>query len=341
MPIPKEVAMLKKNPIQNATFCGQRLNMFWILPVVLFLLGPSPIASDLRAAENLKGTVKIDGSSTVFPITEAVSEDFQKLHRDVKITVGMSGTGGGFKKFIAGEIDITNASRPMKPEESTKALERKLEFFELPVAYDGLTVVVNPRNQFVKSLTVDQLRKLWEPGSKIKTWKELDSSWPDQAIKLYGPGADSGTFDYFTEAVMGKSRASRSDYTSSEDDNVLVNGVAGDLNALGYFGHAYYIENSSKLRPVPIDAQKGKGPVDPTEANILNHDYFLSRPLFIVVSKKSTERPEVDAYVKFYLANGSEMAKSVGYVPLPKNVEDRVNKVYKDRIVGSWKHEPL
>jgi phosphate transport system substrate-binding protein len=304
-----------------------------IIPVLMML------DSAKTFSQELKGTVKIDGSSTVFPITEAVSEDFQKLHKGVKITVGMSGTGGGFKKFISGEIDITNASRPMKEEELKKAQEKKIEFMELPVAYDGLTVVVNPKNEFVKSMTRDQLKKLWEPGSKIKTWKDLDPSWPEKTIKLYGPGADSGTFDFFTETVVGKAKASRADYTSSEDDNVLVNGVAGDINALGYFGYAYYIENSSKLKSVPIDGQKGKGPIGPTEASILNHEYDLSRPLFIVVSKKSADRPEVDAYVSYYLMNGAELAKAVGYVPLPKDISEKVNKAYKERAVGSWKHE--
>ena len=305
-----------------------------------FLLATGWHGGPSTHAATLKGAVRIDGSSTVFPITEAVSEEFQKLNREVKVTVGMSGTGGGLKKIAAGEIDIANASRPVKGEEALKIKEKGIEYLELPVAYDGLTVVVNPKNNFVKSLSLEQLKKLWEPGSKVKTWKDLDPSWPDQTIKLYGPGADSGTFDYFTEAVMGKAKASRADYTSSEDDNVLVNGVSGDVNALGYFGYAYFFENVSKLRAVAIENKKGQGAVEPTEASIIKNEYPLSRPLFIIINKKATERQEVDAYIQFYIAQAADMAKAVGYVPLPKDIAEKAHQVYRERIVGPWKHEP-
>ncbi len=292
------------------------------------------VAPKLWAAE-LSGTIKVDGSSTVFPITEAVSEEFQKAHPKVRVTVGMSGTGGGLKKFSVGEIDIADASRPVTAPEAKKAAENKIELIELPVAYDGLSVVVNPKNEFVKSMTFDQLKKLWEPGSKVKTWKDLNPSWPDQAIKLYGPGADSGTFEFFTEVIMGKARASRSDYTSSEDDNVLVNGVAGDANAIGYFGYSYYISNVKKLKAVAID--HGKGAVLPSDETVTNHTYPLARPLFIVVNKAAANRPEVDAYVNFYLAQSTALAKAVGYVGLPKETSEAALSIYKNRTVGNWK----
>lgn len=312
------------------------MNKFEKLKKFIFLTMCFAVAAPQKTmAAGLTGAIKIDGSSTVFPITEAVSEEFQKSNPKVKVTVGMSGTGGGLKKFTAGEIDVADASRPVKDEEAKKAGENKIEFMELPVAFDGLTVVVNQKNDFVKSLTFEQLKKLWEPNSKVKTWKDLDPSWPDRAIKLYGPGADSGTFEYFTEVVIGKAKASRSDYTSSEDDNVLVNGVNGDVNALGYFGYSYFVSNTKKLKAVGLDI--GKGPVFPSDDTVTSHTYPLSRPLFIVVNKASTNRPEVDAYVQFYLAQSAALAKSVGFTALPKDMSDMALKIYKDRTIGSWK----
>lgn len=293
------------------------------------------IASTAFAAgAPLQGTVKIDGSSTVFPITEAVAEEFQKSNPKVRVTAGVSGTGGGFKKFVSGEIDINDASRTIKPDEVAKAKENKVEFIELPVAFDGLSVVVNPKNTWVKSLTIAQLKAIWSPDSKVKSWKDVDPAFPDKPIKLYGPGADSGTFDYFTEEVVGKAKSSRSDFTASEDDNVLVKGIAGEEGALGYFGYAYYVANKGKIKHVAID--KGQGAVEADDATIESGKYPLSRPLFIVVSKKSAERPEVDAFVKFYLSNAKDVVKSVGYTQLPAKMTEDSLKRYTERKTGPW-----
>lgn len=264
----------------------------------------------------LSGTVHIDGSSTVFPITEAVAEEFQKVHRNVRVTVGISGTGGGFKKFCIGETDINDASRPIKVTEKAKAAENGITFVELPVAFDGISVLVNPKNDWVDYLTVEELKMIWQPGSTVQKWSDVRPDWPDRPIKLYGPGMDSGTFDYFTKAINGKEQACRPDFTASEDDNVLVQGIAGDQNALGFFGYAYYAENRSILKAVPIDT--GKGPIGPSEITINDGTYKpLSRPIFIYVSKRSAQRPEVDEFVKFYLQNAPVLTKEVGYVPLP------------------------
>jgi phosphate transport system substrate-binding protein len=263
----------------------------------------------------VKGTVKVDGSSTVFPITEAVAEEFGKEHRKVRVTVGVSGTGGGFKKFTSGEIDINDASRRIKDKEIKKAKENGVKYLELPVAYDGISIVVNPKNTWVDHLTRAELKKIWEPGSTVKTWKDVRPNWPDRKIKLYGPGTDSGTFDYFTEAINGKSHVSRSDFTKSEDDNVLVQGIGGDLDSLGFFGFAYYVENKKRVRAVAID--DGKGPVMPTLVTINNGTYSpLSRPVFIYVNATGAKKAQVGAFVKYYLNNGPELVKEVGYVPL-------------------------
>lgn len=263
--------------------------------------------------------IKIDGSSTVFPVTEAVSEEFQKAKKgSVKVTVGISGTGGGFKKFCRDEIDIADASRPILKKEMDACKEAGVQYIELPVAYDALTVVVHPKNDWAKTMTVAELKKIWEPGAqgKVMKWNQVNAKWPDAPITLYGPGADSGTFDYFTEAVNGKSKASRGDFTASEDDNVLVQGVARDRNALGYFGFAYYIENKNKLQAVKVDG--GKGPVMPSPASVEDGSYSpLSRPIFIYVSAKALKKPEVREYVEFYLKNAPSLVKEVKYVPLP------------------------
>lgn len=272
-------------------------------------------------AGSLKGTIRVDGSSTVFPITEAVAEEFGKAHRRARVTVGVSGTGGGFKKFCAGEIDINDASRPIKSSEIKLAKKNGIEYFELPVAYDGISIVINPKNTWVDHLTVGELKMIWEPGSQVKTWKDIRADWPDRKIRLYGPGTDSGTFDYFTEAINGKSHASRSDYTKSEDDNVLVQGVSGDRDSLGYFGFAYYSENKNKLKIVPI--KNKTDPVAPSLKTINDGSYSpLSRPIFIYVSEKSVARPEVAAFVEFYLKNADKLSEEVGYVPLPKSHYD-------------------
>ncbi len=273
-------------------------------------------------------TVTVDGSSTVYPITEAVAEEFQKENKGIRVTVGISGTGGGFKKFYGGEIDITGASRPMKKIEQEECAKNGIEFIELPVAYDGLAVVVNPQNDWCKSMTVAELKKLWAPEAqgKITKWSQIRAGWPDENIRLYGAGVDSGTYDYFTEAIVGKEHSSRGDFTASEDDNVLVQGIAGDKYALGFFGLAYYEENKDKLKLVAID--NGKGAVYPSLETVKNGTYQpLSRPLFVYVRKDALEKkPEVKAFVEFYLKHAGKLSKQVGYIPLPENVYALVEK---------------
>ncbi|WP_218109967.1 PstS family phosphate ABC transporter substrate-binding protein [Oligoflexus tunisiensis] len=277
--------------------------------------------------KNLKGDVKLDGSSTVFPIAEAAAEEFQKLYPNVRVTVGLSGTGGGMKKFSNGEIDIANASRKMKPEEARKAQEGNIAYTEMPLAYDGISVVVHPANKWATKLTMAQLKALWQPGSTVKTWKDIDPAWPNEPIKLYGPGADSGTFDFFTEEVMGKARLSRNDYVASEDDNVLVTGVSKDKYALGYFGYAYYVENKRVLNVVPL--AKGKDAVAPSDKSIEDGSYPLSRPLLIYVNDKSAQRPEAKAFVSFLLKNAATLSKEVGYIPLKEATYADILKKFK------------
>ena len=265
--------------------------------------------------------VKVDGSSTVFPVTEAVAEDFQKAKKGAtKVTVGISGTGGGFKKFCRGETDVSNASRPILKPEMADCAKAGIEYIELPVAFDALTVVINPKNQFIKSLSVAQLKKMWEPASqgKVTSWNQVDPSFPNVPLKLFGAGSDSGTFDYFTEAIVGKAKSSRGDYTASEDDNVLVQGVSRDVNAIGYFGFAYYAENMDKLKAVPIVDKDGKPAVLPSMESVVNGSYQpLSRPIFIYVNTKSLSKPEVREFAQYYLTHGAKLAKEVKYVPLP------------------------
>lgn len=266
--------------------------------------------------DKLSGEIKIDGSSTVFPITEAIAEEFNAVQPNVKIPVGVSGTGGGFKKFIAKEIDISDASRPIKDEEAANAQEAGVEYIELKVAFDGLSVLVNPENTWVDYLTVEELTKIWSPDSTVNTWSDIRSDWPAEEIVFYAPGTDSGTFDYFTEEINGESGAIRSDFTGSEDDNVLVQGIAGDKNALGFFGFAYYEENQDKLKLVPID--NGNGPITPTFDTIKEGTYSpLSRPIFIYVNKEALNRAEVKEFVTFYLENAKDIVPDVGYVALP------------------------
>ncbi|MGQ3089877.1 MAG: PstS family phosphate ABC transporter substrate-binding protein [Methylophilus sp.] len=280
--------------------------------------------------------IKIDGSSTVYPITEAVAEEFQRT-KGIKVTVGESGTGGGFKKFCRGETDISDASRPITQKEIDLCKEGGVQFIELPVAYDALTVVVNSKNDWVKQLSVAELKKIWEPNSSVKNWKQVNATFPDKAMNLYGPGTSSGTFDYFTEAVNGKSKASRKDYTPSEDDNVLVQGVAGNVGGLAYFGLAYYLENTDKLRAVPIAAKEGGKPVLPSEATVMDGTYQpLARPLFIYVNATSAAfKPEVKAFINFYLENAPELVKEVKYVPLPKEDYDAVKTHFKAMKPGT------
>lgn len=268
----------------------------------------------------LAQVVKIDGSSTVYPVTEAVAEEFQKANKGLRVTVGVSGTGGGFKKFCRNEIDIADASRPIQASEMEICRAAGVEYIELPVAFDALTVVINPKNTWLKQATVAELKKMWEPAAqgKVLRWNQVNPAWPDQPMKLYGAGSDSGTFDYFTEAIVGKSKSSRGDFTASEDDNVLVQGVAGDVNALGYFGYAYYAENTNKLKALPIVEKEGKPAVSPSAETVIAGTYQpLARPIFIYVNTKSLAKPEVKKFVDFYMTQGAAMAKEVKYVPLP------------------------
>jgi phosphate transport system substrate-binding protein len=281
-------------------------------------------------------TIKIDGSSTVYPVTEAVAEEFQRTNKGIQVTVGVSGTGGGFKKFCRGETDISNASRPISKSEMQNCAAQGIKYMELPVAYDALTVVVHPQNTWVKSLTVAELKKMWEPGAqgKINNWSQIRSSFPNAPLKLFGPGTASGTFDYFTEAIVGKSKSSRGDYTASEDDNVLVQGVTRDKNAIGYFGYAYYEENKGKLKAVPIDG--GKGAILPSPQAVQNGTYTpLSRPLFIYVNAKSADKPEVKQFVEFYLKNGAKLAREVKYVALPGGAYTTAMGHFTKRRVGT------
>jgi phosphate transport system substrate-binding protein len=279
------------------------------------------LAVGMSGAAQAQPIVKIDGSSTVFPITEAVAEDFQKAKKNaVRVTVGISGTGGGFKKFCRNETDVANASRPILAKEMEDCRAAGIQYIELPVAFDALTIVVNPKNTFLKSITVDELKKIWEPSAqgKLTTWKQVNPAWPDTPLKLFGPGADSGTFDYFTEAIVGKAKSSRGDYTASEDDNVLVTGVSRDLGALGYFGFAYYLENKAKLRSVPVVAKGATVGVEPSMEAVIKGSYQpLSRPIFIYVNAKSLAKPEVREFVDYYMKNAAKLTREVKYVPLP------------------------
>jgi phosphate transport system substrate-binding protein len=274
-------------------------------------------------AGNLSGTIEIDGSSTVYPITEAVAEEFgTETGGSVRVMVGFSGSGGGFRRFCNGETQISNASRHITAGERELCARNGIEFVEMQVAIDGLAVVVNPQNTFVECLTVEELRRMWEPGSRISRWSQVRAGFPDEPVRLYGPGTNSGTFDYFTEAVMGQERASRSDFTASEDDNVLVQGVGGDGYALGYFGYAYYHENQGRLKPVAVD--NGGGCVMPGPETVASGEYApLARPLFIYVSRAALARPEVDAFVRFYMEHAPVLSREVGYVAAPAAVYQR------------------
>ncbi len=291
--------------------------------------------------KGLTGDIKIDGSSTVYLLSEAVAEDFGAANSGVKVSVGESGTGGGFKKFGRGETDISDASRPIKGGEDSICKAGSIEYIELPVAYDGLAVVVNKENTWLDKITVAELKKMWEPAAqgKITKWNQVNPKWPNTEIRLFGAGTQSGTFDYFTEAVVGKSKDCRGDYTASEDDNVLVQGIAGDKNALGFFGLAYYENNKDKLKLVPIDDEKkenGDGAIAPSAETVRNGTYQpLSRPLFIYVNAKSAARAEVKSFVEYYLANASKLASEVGYVSLPDNIAELVKKRFAAGTKGS------
>jgi phosphate transport system substrate-binding protein len=281
--------------------------------------------------------IKIDGSSTVFPVTEAVAEEFQKAQKGrIKVTVGISGTGGGFKKFCRGETDIQDASRPILKSEMEECRKSGISYVEMPVAYDALTIVVNPRNAFLKGMTIAELKKIWEPAAqgKITHWNQVNPAWPNSPLKLFGAGADSGTFDYFTEAVTGKAKSSRGDFTASEDDNVLVQGVSRDVNALGFFGYAYFEENKDKLKAVPISWKDGDKPVSPSVATVLDGSYQpLSRPIFIYVSAAALKKAEVRQFVEFYNKQADKLVREVKYVPLPAAAyADNVAAMSKNRL---------
>ena len=294
-----------------------------------------------RGGDGGPALIRIDGSSTVFPITEAIAEEFQGAHPDMRVTIGVSGTGGGFQKFCAGETDISNASRPIKPTEIDQCRKAGIEFIEVPVAYDGLAVIVNPKNTWAAAMTVDDLKRLWAPEAqgRIMRWHQVRSSWPDEEIRLFGAGVDSGTYDYFTEAIVGQEGASRGDFTSSEDDNVLVQGIANDELALGFMGIAYYEQNKERLKLVPIDdgkADNGDGPIAASPETVRNGTYQpLSRPLFIYVSMRSAERPEVQQLVDSYFTAGADLVTEVGYVPLTDEIYRLAQKHFAGRRTGT------
>ncbi len=312
-----------------------------LLPVFLAACGGGSSGTPGAPAAQV---ITADGSSTVFPVTEAFAEEFQKANPGMRVTVGSSGTGGGFEKFCRGETDISNASRPIKENESALCAKAGIDYIELPVAYDGLAVMVNPKNTWVDHLTVAELKKVWEPAAqgKITRWSQVRAGWPDREIRLFGPGVDSGTFDYFTEVIAGKGGASRGDYTSSEDDNVLVQGIGGDENALGYFGLAYYEENKDKLKLVPIDDGKddnGKGPIAPSAETVTGGTYRpLSRPIFVYVKTKALDRPEVQKFIAFYLTNTAGLVREVGYIPFTDTEYALVRQRFEGRRAGSMYH---
>lgn len=292
-----------------------KTNLFLIILTVLLA---SCTGKTSKQSVKLSGDIKIDGSSTVYPITEAVAEEFRAIQPDVKVTIGVSGTGGGFKKFGRGENDLSNASRPIKDKEIELCKENNISYVNITVAYDGLAVIINPANTWVDHFTVEELKKLWEPAAqgKIMKWNQIRPEWPNEEVHLFGPGVASGTFDYFTEAIVGEAGSSRGDFTASEDDNVLVQGVVGDKFGLGFFGLAYYEENMDKLKLVPVNG--GSGPVSPSIETVSDGSYSpLSRPLFVYVNSTAAKRPEVQEFIKFYIENAASLSKDVGYVPLP------------------------
>lgn len=312
------VGILSASMILSATACGKKASDG---------TDTATTATEQTETKALAGNINIDGSSTVYPISAAVGEEFSKLNTNVKVSVGYAGTGGGMKKFSAGQIDIADASRPIKQEEIDACKANGIEYTEFKVANDGISIVVNKDNTWCKSLTVEQLKAMWEPGSKIKTWKDIDPSWPAETIKFYSPGTDSGTFEYFTEAIVEKKNSIREDVTPSEDDNVLVTGVENDKNAIGYFGFAYYEENADKLGLVMVDS--GSGPVVPSQETIKAYTYKpLSRPLFIYVNNAKLAENHVKEYLKFYLTEAKNLVSEVGYVPLEdKQYEEELAKI--------------
>jgi phosphate transport system substrate-binding protein len=300
----------------------------------VFRLSLAAVALAVVSHGAVAQTVKVDGSSTVFPVTEAVAEEFQKANRGLKVTVGVSGTGGGFRKFCRNETDVQNASRPILAKEMEECRAAGVQYIELPVAYDALTVVVNPRSP-LREISIEDLKKMWEPAAQgtVMRWNQVNPAFPDAPLALFGAGADSGTFDYFTEAVTGKSKSSRGDFTASEDDNVLVQGVSRNANAIAFFGFAYFQENKDKVKGLPISWKGGKA-VEPSPENVLNGTYQpLSRPIFIYVNAKSLAKPEVKQFVEFYMKNATKLVREVKYVPLPaKAYEYNLSAIQRGRV---------
>lgn len=338
---------MQKRPSSNRGLPGQspagRLGALAVSGLLCAATGckksePEGGADRGRASES--AIIAIDGSSTVFPITEAVAEEFGGTSK-ARVTIGVSGTGGGFKKFCKSETAITGASRPIKPSEVELCKASNVEYIELPVAYDGIAIVVNPKNDWATHLTVAELKALWSPEAQgeIKRWSQVRTGWPDEEIHLFGAGVDSGTYDYFTAAIVGTEHSSRGDFTSSEDDNVLVQGVAMDRLALGFFGYAYYAENQSKVKAVPIDDQddnNGKGPIAVSPATVMDGTYSpLSRPVFVYVSKAAVERPEIEAFMRFYLQNAPKLVNEVGYIALPEKAYALATQRFERRTTGS------
>jgi phosphate transport system substrate-binding protein len=299
---------------------NKTIKLFAVLLIasVLASCGGNTNSSEVIQGNKLAGNVRIDGSSTVYPITEAVAEEFRTVQPDVKVTIGVSGTGGGFKKFSRGETSINDASRPIKNKEAKVCETNNIRYVELTVAFDGLAVLINKENDWVDYFTVAELKKIWEPSAqeRITTWNQIRPEWPNEPFSLYGPGVASGTYDYFTEVIVGESGASRGDYTASEDDNVLVQGISGDKNAIGFFGLAYYQENKDKLKLVGVD--NGQGSVIPTTETVKTGVYApLSRPIFIYVSDAGAKQATVNAFVDFYLDNAGVLVSDIGYIALP------------------------
>ena len=291
-----------------------------VITIVGLLMSCGGNSDKSKSSEKLSGDIKIDGSSTVYPVTEAVAEEFRNVHPDVRVTVGVSGTGGGFKKFYRGETDISNASRPIKEKEAKLCDENNIDYLGLSVAYDGLAVIINPENDWVDYFTVEELNKIWHPDAQdnIKYWSQVREGWPNEELHLFGPGTASGTYDYFAEAICGKKVGTRGDYTASEDDHVLVQGISTDKFGLGFFGLAYYEENKDKLKLVGVD--NGSGIVQPTLETVSNGTYApLSRPIFIYVKNSIKDRKEVQEFTKFYLENAANLVQDVGYIPLPSS----------------------
>lgn len=311
-----------------------KLNLLTLRSTSFFALGLLLLTSALHSTSHAQSVkVEIDGSSTVYPLTEAVAEEYQSSTKGkVKVTVGISGTGGGFKKFCRGERDVQNASRPIQTAELEACKKAGIKFFELPVAYDAAVVIVNSKNDWVSDISVADLKKIWSPEAqgKVMKWSDVNPSWPKEKLKLFGAGADSGTFDYFTEAVVGKAKSSRGDYTASEDDNTLITGVASDKFALGYVPYSYYAENKNKLKALTVNK------ILPSQSSVENGQYApLSRPVFIYVSEKSFQKPEVKNFVEFYLKNAGALANEVKLVALPAKIYEMGQSHLNNKKMGT------